>query len=135
MDAQKLLNISKRTIYSKVVQNKEIYFDVEKSIDYAFQGKFVLKLYDYLKVNNAVKQDAEDFINSSTAYNISCLIEDLDQYIKGGSDQEHKQLREGYGHISKPQARKIKDYLKSILDDAKQYSYEKRKGRKRKQSK
>ena len=27
----------------------EVYNDVEKAIDYAFQGKFVLKFYDYLK--------------------------------------------------------------------------------------
>jgi len=36
------------------------------------------------------------------------LILDLDEYLAGGADNEHKQLREGYGHIPKPQARKIK---------------------------
>ena len=28
----------------------EVYFDVEKAIDLAFKGKFVLKFYDYLKI-------------------------------------------------------------------------------------
>jgi hypothetical protein len=27
----------------------EVYGDVEKAIDYAFKGQFVLKFYDYLK--------------------------------------------------------------------------------------
>ena len=36
---------------------------------------------------------------------------DLDEYLKGGQDSEHKQLREGYGYIPKPQARKIKEYF------------------------
>jgi hypothetical protein len=27
----------------------EVYYDVEKAIDFAFQGKFVLKFYDYSK--------------------------------------------------------------------------------------
>ena len=27
----------------------EVYNDVEKAIDYAFNGQFVLKFYDYLK--------------------------------------------------------------------------------------
>jgi hypothetical protein len=36
---------------------------------------------------------------------------DLDDYLEGGSDEIHKQLREGYGHIPKPQARKIRNYL------------------------
>ena len=40
---------------------------------------------------------------------------DLDDYIEGGSDEIHKQLREGYGHIPKPQARKIRNYLHGII--------------------
>ena len=28
------------------IADLEIYYDVEKAIDYAFQGKFVLKFYD-----------------------------------------------------------------------------------------
>ena len=44
-------------------------------------------------------------------------------------------LREGYGHIPKPQARKIRNYLHAILEDAERYNYDKRRGRRKKQSK
>ena len=45
------------------------------------------------------------------------IIYDLEDYLEGGSDDLHKQLREGYGHLGKPEARKIKDYLNKILED------------------
>lgn len=113
----------------------EVYNDVEKAIDYAFNGQFVLKFYDYLKVRGTKKVEVDEFIESTTAKEISSLVTDLDEYLEGGSDEVHKQLREGYGHIPKPQARKIKNYLYGILEDAQKYSYDKRPGRKRKQTK
>ena len=113
----------------------EVCFDVEKAIDYAFQGQFVLKFYDYLKVRGTKKVEVEQFIGSSTANEINNLVMDLDDYLEGGSDEMHKQLREGYGHIPKPQARKIRNYLNGILEDAKKYNYDKRPGRRKKASK
>jgi len=113
----------------------EIYFDVERAIDFAFQGKFVLNFYDYLKIKDIKKVEVEEFLESSTAKNINTTIDDLDEYLKGGSDEVHKQLREAYGHIPKPQARKIKNYLYGILEDACKYNYDKRPGRRKKQSK
>ena len=62
-------------------------------------------------------------------------IYDLEDYLEGGNDSEHKQLREAYGHLGKPEARKIKDYLYKILEDAWKYEQEKRPGRRRKASK
>ena len=32
----------------------EVYSDVEKAIDYAFEGQFVLKFYDYLKIRGKI---------------------------------------------------------------------------------
>jgi len=113
----------------------EVYFDVEKAIDLAFNGQFVLKFYDYLKIRGARKFEVEQFIESKTANNISNLVMDLDEYLEGGSDNDHKQLREAYGHIPKPQARKIRNYLHSILEDAWKYNYDKRPGRRKKQTK
>ena len=113
----------------------EVYNDVEKAIDYAFNGQFVLKFYDYLKVRGTKKVEVEKFIESTTAAEINNLVIDLDEYLEGGSDEMHKQLREGYGHIPKPQARKIKNYLYGILEDAMKYSYDKRPGRRKKQTK
>ena len=113
----------------------EVYYDVERAIDYAFRSKFVLKFYDYLKIKELKKSQIEEFIESKTASNINDLIEELSSYIEGGSDNQHKQLREAYGHLSKPEARKIKNYLQGILDDAQKYNYEKRKGRRKKRDK
>ncbi len=113
----------------------DAYFDVEKAIDLAFEGKFVLNFYDYLKTKSAKRCDVESFIESTTANNISNLIMDLDEYLEGGQDNNHRQLREAYGYISKPQARKIRNYLHSILEDAWRYSHDKRPGRRKKQTK
>jgi hypothetical protein len=113
----------------------EVYNDVEKAIDYAFNGQFVLKFYDYLKVRGTKKIEVDEFIESATAKEIDSLVVDLNEYLEGGSDEVHKQLREGYGHIPKPQARKIRNYLHGILEDARKYSYDKRPGRRKKQTK
>jgi hypothetical protein len=113
----------------------EVCGDVEKAIDYAFKGQFVLKFYDYLKVRGTRKAEVEEFIESNTAHELSNLVMDLDDYLEGGSDEIHKQLREGYGHIPKPQARKIRNYLYGILEDAWRYSYDRRPGRRKKKTK
>ena len=113
----------------------EVYYDVEKAIDYAFRGQFVLKFYDYLKVRGTKRVEVEQFIESATASEISNLVMDLDDYLEGGADEVHKQLREGYGHIPKPQARKIRNYLYGILEDAWKYSHDRRPGRRKKKTK
>ena len=113
----------------------EIYDLVEHAIDNAFYGQMNLKFYDYLKSNKIKRHEIDSFISSSTTNEIGGLISDLDEYLKGGADDEHKQLREGYGHIPKPQARKIRNYLESFIEDAKRYSDDRRPGRRKKQSK
>jgi hypothetical protein len=113
----------------------ELYDVVEKTIDYAFDGKYMLNMYDYLKSNKTSKTDVEEFLVSCTASNIKFIIIDLEEYLEGGSDEMHKQLREGYGHLGKPEARKIKNYLEDLLSDAERYKNEKRPGRKRRPTK
>ena len=117
-------------------QNLSDIFDlIEHAIDNAFEGQMNLRFYDYLKDSKVKKHEIDSFISSSTTNEIGGLISDLDEYLKGGADDEHKQLREGYGHIPKPQARKIKNYLYSILEDAWRYSDDRKPGRRKKQSK
>tara|TARA_A100001515_G_C4521209_1_gene193593 strand:- start:410 stop:814 length:405 start_codon:yes stop_codon:yes gene_type:complete len=113
----------------------DIYDLVEHAIDNAFDGQMNLKFYDYLKSSKVKKHEVDSFIESSTAAELSDLTMELDEYLKGGADSEHKQLREGYGHIPKPQARKIKNYLYGILEDAWRYSNDRKPGRRKKQSK
>ena len=113
----------------------DIYDLIEHAIDNAFGGQMNLKFYNYLKDNKIKKHEIDAFIESTTAWEMSEITMDLDEYLKGGQDSEHKQLREGYGHIPKPQARKIKNYLYGILEDAWRYSHDRRPGRRKKQSK
>ena len=110
----------------------QMYDVVEHTIDYAFKGKFMLNMYEYLKSIKATKRDVEEFINSPTALEINTLILALEDYMEGGNDSQHKQLREAYGHLGKPEARKIRNYLYEILQDAWKYEQEKKPGRKRK---
>lgn len=108
---------------------------VERSIDYAFDGKIRLNMYEYLKSIKATRGDTERFLESETAKSINLMIYDLEEYIEGGSDEIHKQLREAYGHLGKPEARKIKNFLDSLIVDAGKYGHEKRSRRRRKSSK
>ncbi len=117
------------------MRDETTYYDVEKAIDLAFQGKFVIDFYQYMKVKKILKSEVDEFIESSTAAELSDLVLQLDEYIKGGNDSNHKQLREAYHHISKPQARKIRNYLYKILEDAWRYSRDKKPGRRKKPSK
>ena len=113
----------------------DIYDLIEHAIDNAFEGQMNLKFYNYLKATKTKKHEIDAFIESTTAVEISDLTLELDEYLKGGQDNEHKQLREGYGHIPKPQARKIKNYLYGILEDAWKYSNDRKPGRRKKQTK
>ena len=110
---------------------EEVYYVLEESLELAFKGQFVIKLYEYFQSRGVTKVEADQFLNSSTANEIASLVVELDEYIKGGNDSDHKQLREAYHHIPKPQARKIRNYLACILEDAVQYSNDKRRGLKR----
>ena len=113
-----------------------VYHIVEHAIDYAFEkGRFQLRFYDFLKYRKTTKAEVDAFISSSSAAELSDLVLQLEEYIKGGNDSDHKQLREAYHHIPKPQARKIRNYLYSILEDAWRYSRDRRPGRRKKSSK
>ena len=115
---------------------ENVYDMIEHAIDLAFtKGNFQLKFYEFLKYRKTKKYEVDAFIQSSTAAELSDVVLQLDEYIKGGKDNAHKQLREAYGHISKPQARKIKNYLYGILEDAWRYSHDRRRGRRKKGSK
>lgn len=102
---------------------------VEKAIDAVFaHDKYLLKFYDILKMGKFTKKQVTEFIESATAANLSSIVDELNEYLeKGMSD---KQIGSAYGHLGKPRARKIRDYLYQILLDAWQYEKDKRPGRK-----
>jgi transcriptional regulatory protein LevR len=105
---------------------EEIYSLVERSIDAAFNEKFIFDLYTYVKGYKFTRRQVSKFIESTTAASISDTVLELELYLKG-KDTIAKQA---YGHLSKPKARKIKDYLYKILNDAWKYEQERRPGRK-----
>ena len=112
-----------------------VYDMLEHAIEYAFEGKMQLKFYDFLKYRKTKKAEIDSFLRSSTVKEISDQVIELEEYIKGGKDNNHQQLREAYGHIPKPQARKIKAYLNKIVEDAVRYQHDRRPGRRKKGSK
>ena len=114
---------------------ENVYDLIEHAIEYAFEGKMTLKFYEFLKYRKTTKSEVDSFLQSSTAKELADEVLELKEYIKGGRDSNHQQLREAYGHIPKPQARKIMNYLGGILEDAVRYSYDRRPGRRKKGSK
>ena len=115
---------------------EDIYTIVDKAIDIAFEEKkFHLKFYDFMKSCKTTGVGAKEFNKSSTAKELTELIDELSEYIKGGKDNSHQVLREAYGHLGKPSARKIRDYFNGILDDAKRYETERRRGRRKTKTK
>ena len=114
---------------------ENVYDLIDHAIEYAFEGKMQLKFYEFLKYRKTTKAEVDAFLQSSTAKELADEVLELQEYIKGGRDSNHQQLREAYGHIPKPQARKIKNYLGSILEDAVRYQHDRRPGRRKKGSK
>lgn len=114
----------------------EVHSDIEKAIDYVFfENKFVLNLYDYMKVKEFKKNDILELMSSVTVKNIKTLISELEEYLEGGQDSNHRQLREAYGHIPKPNARKISKYLGKMIEDTERLLNEKQSRGKKKQHK
>ena len=105
----------------------DIYDLVERAMEYAFEGKYLLNFYALLEGKKAVKREVDEFITSSTAEELRQSIQELSGYIKGGDVV----LKEAYGHIPKPQARKIRDYLQQIVTDTEQYVEDRKPGRKK----
>lgn len=114
---------------------QEIYEIVEEAIDFVFEGKYYLNLYQLLQLKKSPKSTADNFLESSVADEIKNIVNELNEYLEGGQDEQHKQLREAYGHLGKPQARKIMNYLQGFLEDARRYSNDRKPGRRKKRSK
>ena len=130
-----ILKGEKISLMKKLNDFETVYDMIEHALELAYQGKMQLKFYEFLKYRKTTKVEIESFLHSSTAKELASEVLDLEEYIKGGADNDHKQLREAYHHIPKPQARKIKNYLSQILEDAVRYQHDRRPGRRKKNSK
>jgi len=107
----------------------EIYNIVNTAIDAAVTTeKYQLNFYSFLKGENIKRQGIKSFLDSSLVSQMRDEISHLNLYLDGGPDVAD--LREVYGWMGKPRARKYKEYLMKIIEDAEKYDYEKRPGRK-----
>lgn len=105
---------------------------VEQVIDDVFRNQvYTFNMYLYLRSNQVKRPVVDEFVDSITVKNIQNSIDELDLYLEGGNDSDHKQIREAYGYLGKPTARKIRDYLNSILTDTWTYQNDKRPGRRK----
>lgn len=108
---------------------EDIYYLVNQAIDLAFmQEKYQLDFFNYLQGENFKKSDMDCFLKSALKTSIDHQIEELDMYLLGGPTAND--LREAYSWMGKPRARKVKEYLEKILEDAIKYEKTKRRGRK-----
>ena len=105
------------------IDKEELYAIVDRAIDEAMvNSRFLFNMYNYLSASKWTRRATNDFIESSVAAELNNIVLEADDYIKGGD----KQLKEAYGHLGKPQARKIRKYLYGILEDAWKYHHERR---------
>tara|TARA_B100000925_G_scaffold238389_1_gene187325 strand:+ start:1629 stop:2009 length:381 start_codon:yes stop_codon:yes gene_type:complete len=105
---------------------------IEHVIDDVFLNSiYTFDMYRFLRSNQVKRPVVDEFVDSITAKNIQISIDELNLYLEGGSDSDHRQIREAYGHLGKPTARKIRDYLNRILTDAWKYQNDKRPGRRK----
>jgi len=108
----------------------DIYYLVERAVDVAFtQDKYLLNFYQLLKLNKYTKKQTTEFIESSTAASITSIAEELTVYLEKG--MKDTTIGPAYHYLGKPKARKIRDYLYKIIEDAVQYEKERRPGRKK----
>jgi hypothetical protein len=102
---------------------------VNKAIDLAFvEEKYQLNFYSYLQGEQCKRSTILQFINSSLGLALANQIEEIDIYLEGGEAAVF--VRESYNWMGKPRARKVRDYLNKILEDAQKYEQSKRPGRK-----
>ena len=86
---------------------EDIYTIVDKAIDVAFEEqKFHLKFYDFMKSCKTTGVGAKEFNQSSTAKELTDLVDDLSKYIKGGKDGEHQILKRGIRSSWKTKSKK-----------------------------
>ena len=116
--------------------DQEVYEVVEHSIDVAFeQRKFQLKFYDYLRVINAKRKDADEFIASSTSKEIRDIIIELDEYLKKVGKMMNISNFVRLWTYSQTSSKKNQKLLEGIIEDAIRYSYDRKPGRRSKRSK
>ena len=93
--------------------------------DVIVNKKFNFNFSRYLEYENVSKTEIQLFNNSPFIKVIHFQIKEFEDFLEGGNSF----LREAYPEFSKPDVRKIKDYLIELIESAKKY--EQSKGRRK----
>lgn len=93
--------------------------------DVIINRKFTFDFYKYLSSENISKKDIEEFNSSSFISTVKFQIEEFSDFLKGGDQL----LREAYPDYTKPEVRKMKEYIEGLLEKAKRYEQVKKKRR------
>ena len=73
---------------------------VEQVLDNVFVSKvYTFDMYRYLRSNEVKRPLVDEFVDSITAKNIQTTVDELNLYLEGGSDSDHKQIREAYNYL------------------------------------
>ena len=68
---------------------------VEQVLDNVFVSKvYTFDMYRYLRSNEVKRPVVDEFVDSITAKNIQTTVDELNLYLEGGNDSDHKQIRE-----------------------------------------
>lgn len=111
----------------------EIYWDIQQAIDFAFiEQKYVLNSYSYFKIKDVKRTDAQIVLRSDLIKELYSYIKELNLYLEGGQTPDVVYAREAYGYLTKPDARKISNYLDNIIEGIKKYICEKKGGNRKK---
>ena len=110
---------------------EELYTIIDRAIDEAMlNGRFLLNMKSYLTGNKWTRKQTKELIDSSSMGELTQVVDELSQYIA-----RDKYMSEAYSNIPKPQARKIRKYFETVIDDAKVYYENRRPGRPKKSAK
>ncbi len=110
---------------------EELYTIIDRAIDEAMcNGRFLLNMKSYLQGNKWTRKQTGELIESSSMGELKQVSDELSQYIA-----RDKYMTEAYNSLPKPQARKIRKYFQSLIDDANEYYDTRRPGRPRKSTK
>jgi hypothetical protein len=109
--------------------DNQIYEVINSAIDLAVTSeKYNLNFYTFLKSSGAKRQEVISFLNSPLTSQIKDEISYLNLYIT--DSPEISDIQEVYDWMGKSRAKKYKEYLLRMIEDAEKYEREKRPGRK-----
>ncbi len=113
-----------RTKGDLIMTSEDIIYMLNDVIDdVILHRKFTFDFYKFLCSENISKLEIQKFNTSKFINTIKYQIDEFDDFLKGG---DHF-LREAYSGYSKPEVRKMRNYIQGLLEDALKYEQFKKK--------